>query len=89
MLKRVLGAVVLVIAGAVAGLALHVATSAGDTMFAGKRPDYLGVKDGKLPRCKRSPNCVSSQTEASDTEHAIAPIRFKGTATDEIGRAHV
>ena len=51
-------------------------------MFAGKRPDYLGVKDGNLPRCKRSPNCVSSQAEASDAEHSIAPIRFKGTATD-------
>ena len=51
-------------------------------MFAGKRPDYLGVKDGKLPRCKRSPNCVSSQAETSDAEHSIAPIQFKGTATE-------
>ncbi|MGH9576724.1 MAG: DUF1499 domain-containing protein [Terriglobales bacterium] len=82
MLKRVLGAIVLVIAGAAAGLALHVATSAGDTMFAGKRPDYLGIKDGKLARCKRSPNCVSSQAEAADAEHSIAPIRFKGSVLE-------
>lgn len=82
MLRRVLGAVALLIAGVAAGLALHVATSTGDTMFSGKRPDYLGVKDGKLPRCKRSPNCVSSQAESSDAEHYIAPIRFKGSALD-------
>ena len=60
MLKRVLGAVVLLIAGVAAGLALHVVTSTGDTMFAGKRPDYLGLKDGKLPRCKRSPKTPAS-----------------------------
>ena len=82
MLKRFFGAVVLLIAGAAAGIALHLATSTGDTMFSGKRPDYLGVKDGKLPRCKRSPNCVSSQADASDTEHYIAPIRFKGSTVD-------
>jgi uncharacterized protein (DUF1499 family) len=82
MLKRFLGAFVLLIAGAPAGIALHLATSTGDTMFSGKRPDYLGVKDGQLPRCKRSPNCVSSQSEASDAEHHIAPIRFKGTAVE-------
>ena len=51
-------------------------------MFAGKRPDYLGVKDGKLPRAKRTPNCVSSQSDPSDAEHYIEPIRFKGTASD-------
>ena len=82
MLKRVLGAVALLIIGVAAGLALHIATSTGDTMFSGKRPDYLGLKDGKLPRCKRTPNCVSSQADRSDAEHYIAPIRFKGSAVD-------
>lgn len=51
-------------------------------MFAGKRPDYLGVKDGKLPRAKSTPNCVSSQADAADSVHYIAPIRFQGTSAD-------
>jgi uncharacterized protein (DUF1499 family) len=82
MLRRVLAGIALVIAGVVAGIALHLATATGDTMFAGKRPDYLGVKDGKLPRPKRTPNNVSSQAEPSDAEHSIAPIRFKGSAVE-------
>jgi uncharacterized protein (DUF1499 family) len=47
-------------------------------VFSWKRPDYLGVKDGKLARCKRTPNCVSSQADPADAEHYIAPIAFKG-----------
>lgn len=43
-------------------------------MFSWKRPDNLGVRDGKLAPCKRSPNCVSSQANPSDKEHYIAPI---------------
>jgi uncharacterized protein (DUF1499 family) len=82
MLRRVLAGIALVIAGVVAGIALHLATATGDTMFAGKRPDYLGVKDGKLPRPKRTPNNVSSQAEPTDAEHSIAPIRFKGSAVE-------
>ena len=82
MLRRVLAGIALLTAGVVAGIALHLATAMGDTMFAGKRPDYLGVKDGKLPRTKRTPNNVSSQADPSDSEHYIAPIRFKGTAVD-------
>jgi uncharacterized protein (DUF1499 family) len=82
MLRRVLAGIALLTAGVVAGIALHLATATGDTMFAGKRPDYLGVKDGKLPRTKRTPNNVSSQTDPSDAEHYIAPIRFKGTAVE-------
>lgn len=64
----------------VAGLALHVATATGDTVFSWKRPDYLGVKDGRLARPKSTPNCVSSQADPSDAEHYIAPIAFKGDA---------
>jgi len=44
-------------------------------MFSWKRPDYLGVKDGRLARCKRTPNCVSSQTDPADREHYIPPIK--------------
>ena len=84
---RVLSALALVALGAVAGLALHLATAKGDTMFAGKRPDYLGVKDGRLARPKRTPNCVSSQADAADAEHYIAPIAFKGSALEAIAAA--
>jgi len=43
-------------------------------VFSWKRPDNLGVRDGRLAPCKRSPNCVSSQASPSDSEHYIAPI---------------
>jgi uncharacterized protein (DUF1499 family) len=43
-------------------------------MFSAKRPGNLGVRDGMLAPCKRSPNCVSSQASPSDEEHYIAPI---------------
>jgi uncharacterized protein (DUF1499 family) len=56
-------------------------------MFAGKRPGYLGLKDGRLARPGSTPNCVSSQADPSDTEHCIAPIRFKGAALDAIAAA--
>lgn len=44
--------------------------------FEGKRPDNLGVNDGQLAACPSSPNCVSSQAPAADSEHAIAPLPF-------------
>jgi len=43
-----------------------------------RRPTNLGVKDGRLAPCKRTPNCVSSQADAADHEHYIAPISFRG-----------
>ncbi|MEA5578748.1 DUF1499 domain-containing protein [Anabaena sp. UHCC 0451] len=46
-------------------------------IFAGKRPNNLGVKDGKLAPCPPSPNCVCSQ--ASDSLHQIAPLSFTST----------
>ena len=51
-------------------------------MLSWKRPDNLGVKDGRLAPCKRTPNCVSSQADPADREHYIAPIPFKGSALD-------
>ena len=51
-------------------------------MFDWRRPGNLGVKDGRLAPCKRSPNCVSSQADPGDREHYIAPIPFKGTMAD-------
>ena len=57
------------------------------TMFAGKRPEYLGLKDGRLARSRSTPNCVSSQAEPADAEHYIAPIRCKGRTPDAIATA--
>jgi len=87
MLRRLLAALALVACGAAAGIALHLAIAKGDTMFAGKRPTYLGVKDGRLARPKSTPNCVSSQADPADREHYIAPIAFKGSALDAIAAA--
>jgi uncharacterized protein (DUF1499 family) len=87
MVKRAFAAVALLLAGAAAGLALHVATTGGDSVFSWKRPNSIGIKDGKLARCKRSPNCVSSQADPRDREHYIAPIAFKGTALDAMAAA--
>jgi uncharacterized protein (DUF1499 family) len=46
-------------------------------MFDWRRPHNLGVKEGRLAPCRRTPNCVSSQADPVDTEHYIAPL--KGT----------
>jgi uncharacterized protein (DUF1499 family) len=44
-------------------------------MFDWRRPDNLGVTNGRLAPCRRTPNCVSSQADPSDAEHYIAPLR--------------
>ncbi|HEY3076292.1 MAG TPA: DUF1499 domain-containing protein [Burkholderiales bacterium] len=54
--------------------------------FSFKRPANLGVKDGRLAPCKRTPNCVSSQADPGDGEHYIAPIAFRGSM-QELRRA--
>lgn len=45
-------------------------------MFAGHRPENIGVTDGKLASCPASPNCVVSQ--GADAEHSILPIAYEG-----------
>ncbi|MGK7872042.1 MAG: DUF1499 domain-containing protein [Xenococcaceae cyanobacterium] len=40
--------------------------------FSGKRPDNLGVKDGKLAPCPGTPNCVNSQSQ--DPKSKIEPL---------------
>lgn len=82
MLKRVLFAVLLLLAGAAAGIALHTSFTRGDTMFAGTRPTDLGVHGGRLAPCPRTPNCVSSQAAPTDAVHYIAPIPFQGTPVE-------
>jgi len=47
------------------------------------KPD-LGVKNGVLLPCPKTPNCVSSQ--AADKEHYIQPIYYSGTQQQAKGR---
>jgi uncharacterized protein (DUF1499 family) len=53
---------------------LHGADGSIGAVFSWKRPANLGVREGRLAPCKRTPNCVSSQANPSDPEHYIAPI---------------
>ena len=53
-------------------------------MFDWRRPTNLGVKEGLLAPCRRTPNCVSSQAAPSDGEHYIAPLR---ASMEEVKRA--
>lgn len=85
--RNALGALALVLLLTVAGLALHVATASGDTVFSWQRPDNLGVKEGRLAPPKPTPNCVSSQAEAADEEHFIAPIPYQGDAQGAMAAA--
>ena len=43
----------------------------------GKRPERLGVVDGKLAPCPSSPNCVSSQSQ--DGDHHVKPFEYAGS----------
>ena len=83
---RVLQVVAAVLAIASVALALHTALTQGDTVFAGRRPSNLGVTDGHLAAARRTPNCVSSQTDPADAEHYVAPIKFSGSASDAMTR---
>lgn len=46
---------------------------------AGPRPTDLGWNAGKLADCPSSPNCVTSQANASDSDF-VEPLRFDGDA---------
>ena len=37
---------------------------------------------GRFAACPESPNCVSTQAADDDSEHAIAPFSYTGTATE-------
>lgn len=87
MLRRALAGLALVIAALGAAIALHLAAAEGDTMFAGKRPDNLGVNDGRLASCGRRINCVSSQAEPGDAQRYVAPLPLKGSAVQAIAAA--
>lgn len=86
-LKRALLALSIVLAGGLAAVALHVSLTEGDTLFSWKRPDNLGLHDGKLAACKRTPNCVSSQADPADAVHYVPPIPFSGNSQEAIAEA--
>ncbi len=52
--------------------------------FSGKRPTYLGVKEGKLAPCPASPNCVCSQSPPSDRQHYIEPFTYTGNPAEAL-----
>jgi len=87
MTRRALAAILVVLLGALAGLAIHLATAKGATMFSGKRPDHLGVRDGRLASCGRRLNCVSSQADPGDAPRYVAPIALRTSAADAIAAA--
>jgi uncharacterized protein (DUF1499 family) len=67
--------------GTVAVIAIVIAIAFflwSSNIFAGNPPTNIGVNNGKLAACPTSPNCVSSQAPASDTQHAIAALNFSG-----------
>lgn len=49
-----------------------------------QRPANLGVKNGRLAPCPKSPNCVSSQAE--DDSQRIEPFYFSVTPAEAIGK---
>jgi uncharacterized protein (DUF1499 family) len=53
-------------------------------LFAGKRPNDLGVRDGKLAPCPNTPNCVSSQS--ADAVHKIEPLTYKSTPQEALAQ---
>ncbi|MGD1804047.1 DUF1499 domain-containing protein [Dapis sp. BLCC M126] len=64
--------VLLVVVAIVVGI--NIATSGKLTLFAGTRPDNLGVYSGRLAPCPSSPNCVSSYSQ--DAQHGIASLGY-------------
>jgi uncharacterized protein (DUF1499 family) len=50
-------------------------------IFAGSPPTNIGVDNGRLAACPATPNCVSSQAPASDSQHAISPIAFSSDSS--------
>lgn len=43
-----------------------------------REPGPVGLVAGRLGGCPESPNCVHSQADASDAEHAVAALAFEG-----------
>jgi uncharacterized protein (DUF1499 family) len=75
-----------ILAALVIGIAIVFAAGRAMGLFSGKRPDSLGVTNGRLAPCKPSPNCVSSQAERGDTVHYVAPFAAGASPGDTFAR---
>ena len=53
------------------------------SLFA-RRPQHLGVTDGRLAACPASPNCVCSQE--ADTAHHVEPLEFAASAAAAVAQ---
>jgi len=52
--------------------------------FFSRKPDNLGVVNGRLADCPVTPNCVC--TQCSDPEHRMEPLHFIGTPEEAMER---
>ena len=79
--------ILFVLAIAIVALLLIIAGQAG--FLKGKAPADLGIKDGKLKRISRTPNCVSSQADLWPDDRqkeysAIAPFKITGDGSAQM-----
>jgi uncharacterized protein (DUF1499 family) len=72
------------ILGIVALIGLSPAIGLAVLSLLAKKPQGLGVVNGRLAPCPRSPNCVC--TQAIDPSHRIEPIPFEGPADQVVKR---
>src|SRR4051812_29744893 len=49
-----------------------------------RKPDNLGVSNGRLAPCPSSPNCVCTQDD--DPGHRIEPLSFRGSPAEALTR---
>jgi len=68
----------------IAACVLAPVVSLGVLSALARKPENLGVVDGRLAPCPDSPNCVS--TRAADPVHRIDPIAFDGPADQALAR---
>ena len=68
----------------IAACVLAPAVSLGVLSALARKPEHLGVVDGRLAPCPDSPNCVSSRAE--DPVHRIAPLTFDGPTDQALAR---
>lgn len=73
LLKKMLYLAITLLVAVALVLAVQIGTG-NISIFAGSRPDNLGVQEGRLAPCPASPNCVSSYSQ--DAEHNIAPLTY-------------
>jgi uncharacterized protein (DUF1499 family) len=73
--KAILVILLLIPVGVVVALAVLSATA--------RKPDGLGVQDGRLAPCPNTPNCVSSQ---ADDAHRMDPIPYDGDPEEALAR---